>query len=166
MCASVFAFFVSLTASYILSLGKTQIEFGFALDLSLYLTASYILSLGRTQINLVLPSTYAYICRKIFYCAISLNRHSHSRIILSLLKRAELARAFSPYARRSSGFSIMRHAASAIASVTSLRGMPRNGMSMPSSPSVMISRGPHGQSTLIHGHPHCMASMSIRGNPS
>ena len=62
MCASVFAFFVSLTASYILSLGKTQIEFGFALDLSLYLTASYILLLGRTQINLVLPLIYAYIC--------------------------------------------------------------------------------------------------------
>ena len=51
MCASFFAFFVSLTASYILTLGKTQIEFGFALDLSLYLTASYILSLGKTQIE-------------------------------------------------------------------------------------------------------------------
>ena len=36
-------------------------KFGSALDLCVYLTASYILSLGRTQINLVLLSTYAYI---------------------------------------------------------------------------------------------------------
>ncbi len=38
-------------------------KFGSALDLCVYLTASYILSLGRTQINLVLLSTYAYICK-------------------------------------------------------------------------------------------------------
>jgi len=31
-------------------------------DFELYLTASYILLLGRTQINLVLPLIYAYIC--------------------------------------------------------------------------------------------------------
>ena len=36
-------------------------EFGFALDLFVYLTTSYILPLGKTQIDLVLLSAYPYI---------------------------------------------------------------------------------------------------------
>ncbi len=36
-------------------------KFGFALDLFVYLTSSYILSLGKAQINLALLSTYSYI---------------------------------------------------------------------------------------------------------
>ncbi len=39
-------------------------KFGFALDLFVYLTSSYILSLGKAQINLALLSTYSYICTK------------------------------------------------------------------------------------------------------
>ena len=51
MCASVFAFFRIFDSVLYTLARQNSNKFGFALDLSLYLTASYILTLGKTQIE-------------------------------------------------------------------------------------------------------------------